>query len=355
MSLLQRFAGSSFSWNHSATTTIFGVGRSNQGDEGDAYTQSVTIAPAIFLYRSPKHNVRALTSLSIFTELTNSDSTTQRYQTDTFDMPIRVADTIPLAAWGTAGDAGGSTSAGALARDPTLAGAAEYRTWLLVNGGVNLPTSRASQGGGLFLTSSLAVGLRQQVKLFGSSSDYLGNITFTLSETWQHQFSRATTPTNGDLNRPRQTAGGDPFLSDQLGGGAIVENRLIHNFSFFLPVYGDLQLSTLFQVWNQFPHKFKGTDCEVQLATGCVDTPESDAKMRSITQFDISLYYQISPELGADVGYNNFAGQLGEDGQFRNPFYSPGSLFYADIILFPDQLIKRITTPAKPPAKVGRR
>ena len=359
-SFLSRFAGSSFSWNNSVGATILGIcpvgntaeGTACQGHESDSYTQTFTIQPAFFLYRGEKHLVRAVTTFSILTEMTNSDSTTKVRQPDLFDVPIRIIDTIPLASWGTSGDGGGA-AAGALARDPTLAGAAEYRTWGILNGGFNFPTSRASQGSGIFLTSSLAAGVRQQIKLFGSASDYLGNITITLTETWQHQFTRSYTPTNPDLDRPRQSAGGGAILSDQLGPGAMVENRLIHSGSFFLPLYGDLQLNGLFQVWNQFPYKFEGNDCETQTLMGCVDLPESESKMRAVTQLDISLYYQISPEFGADVGYNNFAGQVGEDGKWRNPFFSPGSLFYADLILFPDQLIKRISTPSKPKSQVG--
>ncbi len=359
-SFLSNFAGSSISWNNSVGATLMGLcpvgntveGLACQGGESDTYTQTFTIQPAFFLYRGDKHLVRAVSSFSILTEMTNSDSTTKVRQPDLFDVPIRIIDTIPVASWG-AGE--GGAAAGALARDPTLAGAAEYRTWLSFNGGVNFPTSRSSQGSGIYLTSVLGASVRQQVKLMGSSADFLNNITFTLGETWWHQFSRATTRTNLELDRERQTAGGGPILSDQLGGGALSENRLIHSLSFFMPIVGDLQLNGLFQIWNDFPYQFEGSTCEVEIDTGCVDLDKSQTKMRALTQFDVSLYYQISPEIGADVGYNNFSGQLGEDGKWRNPFFSPSSLFYADIILFPDQLIKRIITPSKPKTQVGKR
>lgn len=383
MTLLQRFAGSQISWNHSVSLTTLGIdtreggiatntsvgaaasaaGRTLEPGSGgstvgisnsnDVYTQSFIFTPAFFIYKGDRHLVRAFTQVLVNTELTNSDTTTQLRQPDVFDVPLRIVDTIPLASWG--GGAGGSAAAGALARDPTLAGAAEYRTWGSVTGGFNFPTSRASRGSGIYLTSHLAVGLRQQIKLFGSSSDYLSNITFTLSEAWQHQFSRASTRVNDGIDVPRQDGAGNPLTSDQLGGGALPENRLIHNISFFMPLIGNLQISGGFQVWNEFPHQFKGSDCEVQLMTGCANLPESESKMRSVTSLDVSLFYLILPELGVDIGYSNFTGQLTDASRYRNPIFSPSSSFYADITIFPDQIIKRLAAPPKPKNQTGSR
>lgn len=386
MTLLQRFAGSSIGWNHSVSLTTLGFD-TREGPIGtnystrsvgvvrepsdtsqpgigidpsnDSYTQSLTFTPAFFIFKGQKgdllerHAIRAFTQVSMNVELTNSDTTTYYRQPDIADIPLRLTDVITLASWG-GGDASG-VSAGALARDPTLAGAAEYRTWGILTAGLNFPTSRVSRGSSLFLTSHLALGLRQQIKILGSSSDYLSNITVTLSETWQHQFSKASTRVNDDLNIPRQDSNGNPINSDQLGGVALAENRLIHNINFFLPVYGDLQLNGQFQVFNEFPYQFKGSDCEVTALTGCVNLPESEAKMRGITNFDVSLYYQVSPELGVDIGYNNFSGQLLDNSRIRNPIFSTSSLFYADITVFPDQLIKRLTAPPKPQNQTGRR
>lgn len=383
MTLLQRFAGSSISWNntvslntlgietregriapnYSASAAASAVGRtiepgssiSSVGMSGsnDVYTQSFAFTPAFFIYKGERHLVRAFTQVLVNTELTNSDTTTQLRQPDVLDIPLRIVDTIPIASWG--GGAGGSASAGALARDPTLAGAAEYRTWGILTGGLNFPTSRASRGSGIYLGTHLAVGVRQQLKLFGSSSDYLGNITVTLSETWQHQFSRASTRVNDGIDVPRQDSAGNPLTSDQLSGGALPENRLIHNVSFFMPIIGNLQLSGAFQVWNEFPYQFKGSDCEVQLMTGCANLADSESKMRAVTNFDLSLYYQILPELGADIGYNNFSSQLLDSSTYRNPIFSPSSSFYADITVFPDQLIKRLTDRSQPKNQTGSR
>lgn len=371
MTMLQRFAATAFWWNNTVGASLLGLapkertaptwnGATGQweqrsgyiGNEDDFYSQSFTFRPAFFLYRNDTHQVRALANITVNTELTNSNSTTKERQPDFFDIPITIADTISLAGWG----GGSGASAAAIARDPTLAGAPEYKLWGVISAQALLPASRASREGGMYMGTSLGLGLRQQIKLFGSSSDYLGNVTFTLSETWQHQFWRASTRTKPDLNIPRQTGGGDRLLSDQLSPGAVVENRLMHTLAMFLPIYGDLMMFSSFQVWNDFPYQLNGTDCDYTVNWGeCQSAGPADSKMRATSIFDLSLYYQILPELGVDVGYSNWSGQLGENGQYRNPFYSPSSSFYADVYVFLDQVVKRVTTPSKPPAQVGKR
>lgn len=368
MTLLQRFAATAMWWNHTVGLSTMGFDPKEKAadycgaagcqplsgidPDQDFYSQSITFRPAFFIYRDNTHQVRALTNLTINTELTNSDLTTYYRQPDINDIPITLNYTASLASWG----AGGGASAAAIARDPTLAGAAEYKTWGAVTGTLGLPTSRISRGSGMYLTTSLGASLRQQIKLFGSSSDYLPNIIVTLAETWQHQFWRATTATNPGINIPRVTAGGDPLVSDQLWGVANIENRLIHSIAFQLPVYGDLMMFGSFNLNNNFPHQFKGSDCEVPLQTGCVDVAESENKMRVGTGFDISAYYQILPELGLDLGYNNTVfNQLAPNSRYRNPFASPNSVFYADIYVFIDQFVKRVTDPPKPKNQTGSR
>lgn len=361
MSLLQRFAGSAIAWTHQASASIFGnVTAFNLASDftgvpdgsADVYTQTFTFVPGAFLYRDARHNVRLSTVVAVTTEYTHSDDLYQN-RPDLNNIPIRLSDTISVAAWG-AGE--GNAAAGAVARDPTLAGAAEYRTQAVVGGQLIFPTSRAFANSGMYMGTNLSVALRQQVKLVGSSSDYLGNITFTLSESWTHQFWRATVPVNDNINVQRQDSRGTSFESDVLRGAANVENRLTHSLSFFLPIYGNLQLNGSISLTNDLPFTATGAnDCDLVLGTGCVDLSESTSTMRAFTGFDVSLYYQILPEIGVDIGYNNTNNTLAANGTYTQPFASPSSYYYADIILFPQSFITRITTPPKPSSQSARR
>lgn len=361
MSLLQRFAGSVVAWTHQVSASTFGTVTSTDyvdgftgvgSNETDVYTQTWTFVPGAFLYREGKHAVRASTVVAVTTEYTNNDFTTRQYQPELNNIPIRLTDTIAIAAWG-AGE--GGTAAGALARDPTLAGAAEYRTQAVVGGQLILPTSPYALSNGLYLGTNLNAALRQQVKLLGSASDYLGNITLTLSGGWTHQFWNSTVPINTNLNRPRQDSRGAPIESDILRGGANVENRFNAGLSFFLPLYGDLQLNGSLGVSWDVPFSQKGNDCDVQLATGCVDLDEARSYLRQTTNFDVSLYYQVIDELGVDIGYNNNNNILHDNGKFRNPIFSPSSLWYADVIVFPQTIIAKLTAPPKPKNQTGSR
>lgn len=355
-----RFAGSTFGWNHTASTTLVGVGRDNIGAEGDYYSWFFTLSPSFFVYRDKVHQVRLSASPTLGVEMTNSDSTTTEREPQLLDIPVRltyVANVYKSAAPGAAPVAPGKGGAAA-ARDPTLAGGGRFRTWGIVSGGVNLPTAPTSYNQGRYLTTVATLGVRQQVELLGNDAAGLNNITFTLSESWWHLFSRASTPTNEDLQIARQDNAGRTFASDQLTGRALVPNTLIHSLSFFIPVVGDLQLSSAFQLMSMFPYTFEGSDCEVQVSTGCVKAGrlQNRAEYRTLTTFDVNLAYQVSPELLVDIGYQNaFVSQLGEDGQRRNFFYSPGATFYADIIVTLDQLYKRVSSPPKPSTQVGRR
>ncbi|EYF01251.1 hypothetical protein [Chondromyces apiculatus] len=350
-----RWAGTLLNWNHSATTSIFGVGQEMIGSDAEAYTWAFTFVPGYMIYRDPVNQLRVSSSLTLRWDLTNSDFSTRERDVDLNDIPLRLAYTRTLYSGGGAGE-GAAAAGAAAARDPTLAGGGEYKTWGIASGGFDLPTSRWSRYQGRYLATSLGVGVRQMVKLLGSNADGLNNIIFTLSETWQHQFNRASTATNPDLQRPRQDAGGSTGISDQLTGGALVQNQLITGFSFFMPIYGNLQLNGLAQLWSQFPASFESASCEAQTLTGCVQGSrmEDRTSYRALTVFDVSLAYQVLPELLVDVGYNNTSFQLGEDGQRRNVFFSPvGSTFYADITLTLDQLYKRLSSPPEQP-KVGR-
>ncbi|HSN99542.1 MAG TPA: hypothetical protein VLS89_14710, partial [Candidatus Nanopelagicales bacterium] len=349
------WAGTILNWNHSATTTTFGVGSDVIGHDGESYTWAFTFVPGYFIYRDPVNQVRLSSVMTLRWDLTDNELSTRERDVDVNDIPFRLTYTRTLWSGGASNGAGGGNKGAAAARDPTLAGGGEYKTWGIVAGGFDLPTSRWSRYQGRYLNTSLGVGVRQMVKLLGSDAPGLNNITFTLSETWQHQFNRASTATNEDIGRPRLALGGQTGLSDQLTGFPLVENQFITGLSFFMPIYGNLQLNGLAQLWSQLPSTFENSSC-VEIDTGCanVGRMEDRTSLRALTVFDVSLAYQVLPELLVDIGYNNTWLQLGEDGQRRNVFYSPlGATFYADVTLTLDQVYKRLTTPPAQPA-MGR-
>jgi len=318
-------------------------GPSAIGSEGGYYGQGFSFSPSFFIYRSDVHQLRIRTSLTVQVELTDSDTTTYRNEPQVLDMPLMVSDAITLASWGGANTAPGGPFA---AFDPTLAGGGENHTWFLGTAGVYLPTSKYSQAVARYLTTHVQAGLRQRIKLLGSAAPGLQNVTLSLRETWQHDFTRAVTPTSSSLGNPRESSPGDPFLSDQLSGTALIHDRLIHELSLLLPLYGDLQLAGHLQIYNEFPYEFKSDNpCELFVQTGCIDTPdpEGGSSVRTSLQVGGQLAYQIIPEIAVDAGVTV--------GSAASTFGGGPSVFlHADLTFFPVELLRRTLSPQPPSA-----
>ncbi|MBL8743652.1 MAG: hypothetical protein JNK04_21230, partial [Myxococcales bacterium] len=170
------------------------------------------------------------------------------------------------------------------------------------------------------------------LRLLGNKADGLNNLTVVAGLTYSHLFSRATTPTNGGLERTRQNASGNTILSDQLGFRSFDIDRLIPSATFILPIYKDLSLTTAFRLISRWKHDFD--DNCVEIDTGCADVTRDPTRTLYFTDstFDISLSQPIYDMFQLNIGYNNETLTIGEDGQARNVFYSPGAQFYLDMV-----------------------
>ena len=351
-----RWAGARFDWFHSATLATLGVDTGNAapilGGESpvDAfYGQSFTFSGGVFLVERPPHQLRVSTAVSVATELTDSDTTTRIRQPDVNDIPLRLTYTPTLFSTGN----GDPMKGAAALYDPTLLGKGDHRTWGFLSGEVGFPTSRRSQGTGRILSTSLGVGARQQISLLGSDAPGLTHAIVGVSGGWSHFFDKASTPVSSDLETPRQGATGTRILSDQLSGTAGVENQVGVTVSLVLSLYEGLQLSSGFGWTRAIPYTFKGSTCEVVTATGCIDLPQSESHQEDYTSFDLGLSYLVVPELAVSFGYENTASTLGEDGQGRDPFVSPSSIFYAGLSISFDRFYQRFAEPENLAALLG--
>ena len=64
---------------------------------------------------------------------------------------------------------------------------------------------------------------------------------------------------------------------------------------------------------------------------------------------DIALNYPIYEVVGLTLGYSNETAWIGEDGQRRNIFYSPGAQFYLDVTANLDVIYSKLTNRDKKP------
>lgn len=325
--------GTSFTFNQAVTTTAVGVGRDNIGGEAEFYGLDFTLSPRLYLLDLPKDKIYLSAEAGFAVELTNSDSTTTRNEPYFKDLQVGAA----------------------YARNLFKSDDKEWSTDGTVRARFIFPTSPTSYNQGRLLTFSLGATVGQVIQLLGNGADGLNNLTVSAGLTWSHLFSRSFTPVNGDLQRTRQNATGASFESDQLTFNSLDIDRVIPSISLDLPLYKDLSLGTQFRLIGRFKHKFEGTDCDVQLQTGCVGATSSPNAVTYVTNstFDVALTQGIYDVVDVTIGYNNETLTLGEDGQNRNILYSPDAQFYADITANLDVIYSKASGRDKQSASVG--
>jgi hypothetical protein len=316
-----RWRGSTFNWNHSATTTLLGVGRDNIGTEHEVYTWAFNLRPRYFVVDAPKDKVTVSADVGMEVEFTDSSRTTDRNELLFQDTFLGAAYTRILAT----PDKG------------------EYRTIGTLFTRLRLPTSKFSYEQGQYLATTIGPALNQQIKILGNSASALNNVTIAASVSWNHLFASSYVPTNPDLKRPRQNASGTTMQSDVLSGYSMAMNTIVSVVSADLPIVEGLTLSTSFGHIATIKHQFDDDGaCHAQTLTGCVNVPpDPNATLfQPTTLFRAGLTYGIKSYVDLSLGYENIAGQLGEDAQRRNMFYSPFAQFYVDITANIDAIYK---------------
>lgn len=328
-----RWRGSGISWNHSVSATALGVGNDYISDDDQQYTQGLSGTFNYFIIE-PKdekgnkrgYNFRVQTSLGFDVELTNSDSTTDKYEKQLRDMPISFVFNKTLFS------------------APSGAGAA-----LNLNGTFVLPLSPVSRGQGIYLSANPRAALFFNVPLRGKDAAFLQSVFLGVGTAYTHRFSAAETPTNTSLRRLRTGPTGSLIVSDQLTGRSIDSNNLRGSaFAFFSEklfggdFWASVGVGATYQFVNQFNSASNG--CDVMIATGCTQAQRLDDPLtaRVIADFGVSLSYFPNADWGVSVGYDNVAGQLGPDGKWRNPFHSPNAQFNASLVVSVDSIVERL-------------
>jgi hypothetical protein len=317
----KRFRFSTLGMTHSATTTAVGIGRDNIGFEEEQYTVDFTFAPAYWIIDDKDHKFFVNGELGFSVELTNSGLTQTEREPQMRDAQLGLGYNYSV--W-TAEDG-------------------EYLSRLFLRSRAIFPTSPVSQGQGRYLTTTAGVSWLQVIKILGNSADGLNNLVFLPGVNWAHLFSEATTPVNEDINRPRQDAFGRTLNSDQLTPNPFDRNRITAGFFASLPLYKDLTFNTSWRYIARFRDTFEGSDCEIVVAGECQQAQRSEDRTSflSNSSVDFSLTQGIYNLAFLTMGYNNESLTLGEDGQSRNIFYSPNSIFYIDLTFQLDQVVQK--------------
>ena len=328
--------GTTFTWTHTISTTMVGVGRDNIGHEDEYYAWDFILAPNLYVLDEPNDKINIFAEAGVGVEWTDAGDTVTKHEPRLHDTQVGAGYTRSIF---TSDDKEWATSAGLKVR------------------GI-FPTAKSSINQGKYFTVAVGASVSQVVRLLGKDADGLNNLTVTGGLTYSHLFSRAEVPTNESLGRDRQNAFGQNISSDTLSGTPFDPDRLIPSVLFTLPLYKDLTLATQFRLIGRFKHALKGNGCDVsQPGTGgCVeaDTVEDPVTYVTSSTFDVSLGIPIYDIFDLDIGYNNETLTLGNDGKSRNVFYSPDAVFYLDLVANIDVMYskasgrEKFTTPKTP-------
>ena len=313
-------------WNHTASTKIFGVGRDYISTDDETYSWEFRLSPNYAIVNTPRDTFAVSASVALETELTNSDVTTKKRETLFQDMSLGMRYNHTF----------------------YESSDKEWRFAPGVGASVLLPTSKASYNEGKYVQPTFAFNLRSTVKLLGMKSDWLGRAYVIPSISYGHLFARSYNPTFADLNRPRQDSKGATVLSDVLSMRSFAMNTVSLSFTYFFPIYKDLYFSNGWRYIMPFTHDWQGAECEVAVANapgGCVKGTQDTTRVTMVpkTMFDVGLSYDFFDMVRFGVGYNNTASTIGPDGKTRSVFYSPESTFYMDIIVLLDGVYEKIT------------
>ena len=310
------------------TTTALGVGRDNIGSEGEAYGQTFHARLNYKVVNQTHWGVSLRLDPILYVEITNSDTTTTERQPEFLDLPLSTLVTYKAYSSG---------------------------LWSTTPGyvfGLSFPTSRASAANGTILQTSNRLLLTQNVPLLGQDAPVLKSVSFDGVVRWDHRFSKATTPVDDGLDRPRQNLVGGSFLDDQLGGGRFARDTLreVLSVSFSESLGGvPITLGADFLFSQQLKPEFD-TSC-VQIATGpvCVGDGADAPEELFYYGFGASLAVKPVPEASVTLSYGSSSSPLGQqqvspDGDRQNFFYTPSAEFGLTVFFYPDALYERIAT-----------
>ncbi len=312
-----------FTWTHTASAKIIGVGRDYISNDDEVYTWDFSLTPRYSFINTKQDWAWVGLNIPWTVELTNSDSTTERNETQIGDIALQSAYNRTL-----------------VRKESGLSVLAGPRAQLI------FPSSPSSSGQGRYLTTVLGLGGNANIPFYDGT--WFSSVFVSGGLSWQHLFSRSNVPTNPDVNIPRQTFTSFGSTNDVLNGVPFARNTLAMSIGYWLDIVGGLSLANSYQVQIPFRAGLSQVDC-VQLATGCADvagvadtTGQSANEVIPAVGFDIGLNYTFYGLVNATIGYNNTTRQLGSDGQRRVIFYSPDANFYFTTSVFLDTIYMKL-------------
>jgi hypothetical protein len=323
------WAGSIFLFDQSVTTQTIGIGKDYQSSD-PTYELWWAFKPRYTFYSTDQTTMSVGAWANLYLELTNSDTTTTERE------PVL----------------GPTIFSASVAQ--TVAKRGEYKTSVSIGPRLTLPTDKESRNAGRYFSLGLGGGVTQSVPINGKDAPSFNGLRFELAGIYAHPFNRYTTPTNDNLNQPRQEVSGRLISDNQLRFGMNVQNSLTLRFGADAQLTPKLNFGLAYVIgnaWRYTPPPIAG----VVTPTGTA-TPD---RVINPTTFEVSTWalasldYDVIEEMSLGIGYYNKTDQLGPDGQRRNPLWSPDARLFLTATANLDAIANRFTAKPAPPVQTA--
>jgi hypothetical protein len=200
------------------------------------------------------------------------------------------------------------------------------------------PTSQPSQAAGTYVTLGVVGDVSHTFQIRGPDAAVMNSLRLRLVLSYQHPFTKATTPTSyGNFAYTREDVDDHSFVSDQLTGQTLVDHRLATILEAGLQVTPKLSFVADGVFINDWHYSPTTNQC-IATTTGCaVLTPAQDPQYVEHTWLLFDLDYALVDEVDVGIGYYNLANALGPDGRLRglwgtnNVWWSPDARFFFDV------------------------
>ena len=299
--------GSVLLFDQSVTTQTVGLGKDYQSAD-QTYELWFALKPRYTFYETKTTTLTVGLWSNLYLELTNSDATTTEHE------PV-LGPTILSAGLG-----------------QTLFERAGFKTSFSLGPRATLPTDRESRNSGRYLTLGASGGLSQTIPLAGKGAPSFSNLKLGVSTIYGHPFNRYTTPTNENIQQPRQDVAGRLIFDNQLRFGMNTRDSLSVTFSAAVPLAPRLDFGLSYVItnsWTYWPTPANVlTTATGPAAPQSIDNPTNH---RVGTWALASIDYEALDEMSVGVGYYNQTGQIGPDGQRRSPLWSPDARVFLTI------------------------
>jgi hypothetical protein len=313
--------GTTLIFDQSATTQTVGLG-DDYNSRNSTYEINFSFRPRYYLYDSGDHTVNVNAVMELGQELTNSDYTTQKNE-------VLFGNTTLNAVYGYV-----------VYKDES-----GLLTQLSVGPRVVFPTSKAAWRSGQRLQLGGGVSAVQAFPLAGPTKTWFPSASLTGSFYYMKPLQTATTGENPDFVRERTTVNAQSIASNQISAGAKVNHQMTAVTAASFDVTQKLHLTGSYVWVMQWAYTFDETEVTPAGVNGMTFTAnelEDATNFRVMPWFLVSLDYDLLPEVGIGGGYFNMTSQIGEDGQRRNPLWSPDARVFFDITANLDQIYTTI-------------